>query len=362
MREFADVRLVGIGGDEMKAAGVEIIHHVKEMSVMGFSEVISKLPFFARVRKDMIRIVRQERPDGVVLVDYPGFNLRFAKIARREGVKVFYYISPQVWAWGKRRIKTIRRTVDLMMTIFKFEEEMYHKAGVNAKFVGHPLLDEIKCSSGAEIQQFRRQFFNSHHPGNPEMQRVLALLPGSRHQEIKRILPTMLLAARTVVDELRGAGMRIEPIIGCAPAIDVEEYSSVMHETGVNAQLCHDVGLLMDSADAGMITSGTATLEAALHDLPMLVAYKTSPVTYFLGRSLVRLKSISLVNIVAGERIVEELVQGGFEATRAASIIKSILTNSEVSDRIKQKYAGIRKALGEAGASARAAELILKAA
>ncbi len=355
MKEREDVRFVGIGGDEMTAAGVNVIHHVREMSVMGFSEVLSKLPFFAEVRNDLLRVVREQKPTAAVLVDFPGFNLRFAKLARREGLKVFYYVSPQVWAWGRRRIKTIRRTVDLMLTIFKFEEEMYSQEKVRAEFVGHPLLDEMKVNDQNETKAFRSGFVGG-------SGKLLALLPGSRLQEIRRILPTMLDAAQILRDDLRREGVDIAPVIGCAPSIDDEAYSRIVEYSGVDAHLSHDTPLLMDSADAGMVASGTATLEAALHNLPMLVAYRTSPLTYFIGKSLVKLKSISLVNIVAQQKIVEELVQNEFRPVKAAGIVKPMILRSEVSEGIRKKYAALRNILGEPGASERAAELILKEA
>ncbi len=354
MKKKENVRVIGIGGDKMKAAGVELLHHVKEMSVMGFSEIISKLPFFGKVRRDLLDAIPTEKPSAVILVDYPGFNLRFAELAKRRGLKVIYFISPQIWAWGKGRIKKIRRVVDLMLTIFRFEEEMYKKENVDAHFIGHPLLDEMKIPNDTEIRRFREQY------SNEKSTRFIALLPGSRLQEINRILPTMLESIKVLKEELTENNVELEAIIGCAPGIDEKVYYDIMNETGVKARLNHEVELLMSSANAGMVTSGTATLEAALHDLPIVVVYKTSILTYLIGRLLVRLNSISLVNIVAQKRIVEELVQYDFKPDKAAAILKDILMNNDVAEEIRQKYADLKKILGGPGASDRAAELILK--
>ena len=354
MRKSRDVRVVGIGGDKMKAAGVELLHHVKEMSVMGFSEIISKLPFFRKVRQDLLQAIRNEKLSAVILVDYPGFNLRFAELAKKKGLKVIYFISPQVWAWGKKRIGKIRTTVDLMLTIFRFEEEMYKRENVNAHFIGHPLLDEMKVPTESEIDKFRRQY--SSEKGN----RFLALLPGSRLQEINRILPTMLESVKKLKTELSQDDLGLEVVIGCAPGIDERVYYDAMSRIGIKAHLSFEVELLMSSADAGMVTSGTATLESALRNLPILVVYKTSIITYLIGKLLIKLSSISLVNIVAQKKIVEELVQFDFKPNKAAAIVKEILMNNQVADEIKRKYSELRKILGGPGASDRAAELIFK--
>lgn len=373
LKKREDMRVIGIGGDNMKAAGAELLHHVKEMSVMGFSEVISKLPFFRRVRRDLLAAIRDEKPSAVILVDYPGFNLRFAKSAKEKGLKVIYFISPQVWAWGKSRMKKIRRSVDLMLTIFKFEEEIYQRENVVAHFVGHPLLDEMKLPSEIEINEFRRQFIvqTAESEGRsvidmesfPEKKRakIVALLPGSRLQEINRILPTMLRSAKIVEDELTDDGTELQTIIGCAPGIEERVYREIMSDVGVEVHLTTEVELLMNSADAGIVASGTATLEAALHNLPIIVVYRTSVLTYLIARLLVNLTLISLVNIVAQKKIVDELVQSDFEPQKAASIVKELLMDSQVADQIKRQYVELRKTLGGPGASERAAELILEA-
>ncbi|MFZ1082476.1 MAG: lipid-A-disaccharide synthase [Candidatus Kryptoniota bacterium] len=358
MKKKDNVRVIGIGGDKMKAAGVELLHHVKEMSVMGFSEILAKLPFFREVRRDLLQAIRSEKPSAVILVDYPGFNLRFAELAKRDGLKVIYFISPQIWAWGKGRIKKIRRNVDLMLTIFKFEKEMYEKENVGVHFIGHPLLDEMKTPDEMEIRKFRESTLGTQVDKEPT--KLLALLPGSRLQEINRILPTMIESVIMLKEQLADDNLGLEAVIGCAPGIDEKVYDKIIHKTGVKVYLSHEVELLMSSADAGMVTSGTATLEAALHGLPMLVVYKTSSLTYAIGRLLVRLNSISLINIVAQQQIVDELVQHDFKPDKAAAILKEIMTNNLVADGIGQKYAKLKEILGGPGASDRAANLILK--
>ena len=360
LKKREDVMMIGIGGDNMKAAGVKIIHDVKEMSVMGFAEIISKLPFFRKVRRDLLKSIREENPTTVILVDYPGFNLRFAKFAKRNGLKVVYFISPQIWAWGKRRIRKIRRTVDMMLTIFKFEEEMYKVENVAAHFVGHPLLDEIGFSTDMEVRSFRESLSAQNSKGEPTPgMNLVALLPGSRLQEIKRILPGMLESIKMLREEMSAQGANVDAVVGCAPGIDETIYQDIMGRSGIKVHLSQEVELLMSAANAGIVTSGTATLEAALHNLPIVVVYRTSALTYWIGRLIIRLDSISLVNIVAQKKIVEELVQSDFKPKRAARILKEILTNTRVSEEIKRKYSELRIILGSAGASDRAAELIL---
>ncbi len=353
MKKKGDIRMIGIGGDRMRAAGVELLYHVREMSVMGFSEVFTKLLFFHRVRRELLRTIENEKPSGVILVDYPGFNLRFARSAKGRGMKVFYFISPQVWAWGRGRIKIIRRNVDLMLTVFKFEEEMYRREDVEAYFVGHPLLDEIKPHSDSEVREFRSRHTSS------EDSRLLALLPGSRLQEIKRILPTMIESAKILARHPDLEKVGLEAVVGCAPGIDHGVYDQILGEPGMTVRLTNDVDLLMSSADAGVVTSGTATLEAALREMPMLVVYKTGLVNYLIGRLLVRLDSISLVNIVAQKPVVRELVQSAFKPPAAAEILRDMIVNNGVADEIRHRYEDLKKILGAPGASDRAAELIL---
>ncbi len=355
LKGMGDVRVLGVGGDRMREAGVELIHHVKEMAVMGFTDVVSRLPFFRKVRRDLLNAIRAEHPSAVILVDYPGFNLRFAGLAKKSDTKVIYFISPQIWAWGKKRMSKIKRTVDLMLTIFRFEEDMYRREGVNAHFVGHPLLDEMRPRDGHEIEEFRK----AHCSGSDS--RLLALLPGSRLQEVKRILPTMLRSVDLLRKELASVGVTLEVVAGRAPGIDESVYRDIVRSSGVDVKLAGDSDLLMSAADAGMVKSGTATLEAALHDLPMLVVYKTGTLNYLIGRMLVKLDSISLVNIVAGTKIVEELVQNQFTPARASELLKDIFMKPAVMDEIRRKYSDLRKILGNKGASDRAAELILKA-
>lgn len=354
LKKRGDCRVFGIGGDKMKAAGVELLHHIREMSVMGFTGILAKLPFLRKVRRDLVDSIGSHNPSAVILVDYPGFNLRFASLAKKHGIKVIYFISPQVWAWGKRRIGKIRQTVDMMLTIFKFEEEMYGKEGVEAHFVGHPLIDEMVKHSDLEIREFR----DTHTAGNEN--RLLALFPGSRLQEVNRILPTMLESVELLHDELSSAGISLSVSVACFPGINREVYEKIVRNSGVNVSLTEDSGLLMSSADAGLVKSGTSTLEAALHDLPMAVVYKTSWLNYLIGRLLVKLDSISLVNIVAGNKIVEELVQDDFTPLRAARVIRTLLTDQDVAADIRARYRRLREILGGPGASERAAELILK--
>ncbi len=353
LQKAADVRLYGVGGDRMKEAGVALMHHVREMSVMGFSEVLFRIPFLRRVSRELIESIDARKPDGVILVDYPGFNLRFAALARARGLKVIYFISPQVWAWGKGRIEKIRRTVDLMLTVFKFEEEMYKEEGIDAHWVGHPLVDEITHPDSSSFSEFKKKY------GIAEGSKILALLPGSRLQEIRRILPGMLRTAELLAGGLPHETIKIVTVIGCAPGIGSKIYDELTAGSRAYPLLCPDVESLLISSDAGIIASGTATLEAALYGLPIAVVYKTGWLNYLIGRSLVKLKSISLVNIVAGKEIVKEFVQGNFKPGEVAEAVREMLVAGGVAEKMRNEYKEVRRILGEKGATDRAAKLIL---
>lgn len=347
-----NLRIIGIGGDEMNNCGVKLLHHVSEMSVMGFSDVITRFPLFRRVRKDLLNVIREEKPVAVILVDYPGFNLRFARTAKKLGLKVIYYISPQVWAWGMRRIKIIRQNVDLMLTIFKFEEELYKRFSVNASFVGHPLMDTWSLETDPSVD--RKNF------GLTGDEKLIALLPGSRLQEVRRVLPIMLKTALFINNHNKN-NEELRFVVGCAPAIPDSVYRKILLRTGANVVLTRRVDELIKAADAGIVTSGTATLECALAGLPIVVVYKTSLLNYMLGKALVKINYISLVNIVGREEIVPELIQNKFEPATTSRLLNNMLKENGLVEEIRRKYNILRSLLGEPGGSMRAAKLILDA-
>jgi lipid-A-disaccharide synthase len=339
------IDVYGVGGDKMQNAGMEIIYHIRDLGFMGFFEVLQHLPFIKTMERTLEQVVKFKRPDVLVLIDYPGFNLRFARIAKRYNVKIVYYISPQIWAWHKSRVKTIRQFVDLMLVIFPFEEKFYREEHVPVEFVGHPLLEVI--TSSLSRKEFCKKF------GLDERKKIIALLPGSRKQEIENIFPAMLDASRLIA-----AKAECEIVVGVAPTLD-EQYLKMLYRLGsvlLIKGLTYDV---MANADIAVVTSGTATLETACFGTPMVVVYKTSWPTYWIGRMLVRVKNIGLVNIVAGERIVPEFIQRSASPRLLAREVLAMLGNAAALADMRSKLSGVRGKLGKPGASERAARAIL---
>lgn len=342
----SDLYFFGIGGENMKAQGVDLVYHINSLSFMGFIEVLKHIPFLREVKKKILQRVDETNPDAIILIDYPGFNLSIAKELHKRGKKIFYYISPQLWAWGKGRIELIKKMIHKMIVVFPFEEEMYRKNGVDAVFVGHPLLDMI------ENYQFenKEQFFESN--GFDLNKQLLTVFPGSRKQEIKKILPEVYEAVKKLQSEFD-----LNVAISGVKSIDNNIYKEIL---GIDVPVIFEKNYeLMKYADVGIIKSGTSTLEAALFELPFVVVYKTSHLSYLIGKKLIQIDKISLANIVGGEKIVEELIQDECNSERIYSEIKNLIVNEKHTLEMKNKMKRIRKLLGEAGASSKAAELIL---
>jgi len=340
------IEIFGVGGDRMRQEGMQLIYHVNELGFMGFAEVIKHLPVIRSMKNTLETVLRHKKPDVVLLIDYPGFNLRFAKTAKRSGAKVVYYISPQVWAWHRSRVKKMRGIVDKMLVIFPFEADFYHKEGIDAEFVGHPLLEVLK--SGLDRKGFGKRY------GLASDKKVLALIPGSRKQEIDMIFPEMLKAARTIA---RDEGMEI--VVAVAPTLEEEYFRTFYNLEGVHLvkNASYDV---MQNADFALVTSGTATLETGLFCTPMVVVYKTSWPTYLIGRLLIRVNNIGLVNIVAGKQIVPEFIQHRANASTLALEVLAMVRNGELLTTMKQELASVKGKLGEIGASSRVAQRILQ--
>lgn len=345
-KENPSLDVFGVGGDRMKREGMTLVYHVRELGFMGFMEVIKHLPFIKVMEHTLEQIVKFKKPDVLVLIDYPGFNLRFARRVRRYGMKVVYYISPQVWAWHASRIQTIKKLVDKMLVVFPFERELYEREGVPVEFVGHPLLEVLE--PGLERKHFCKRY------GIDPSREILGLIPGSRRQEVERILPVMLQAAR-----LAGREREMEIVVAVAPTLD-EEYFRTMHRMdGIHLVKGATYDVMAHSTFA-LVTSGTATLETACFGTPMIVVYKTSWLTYLIGRLLVRIKAIGLVNIVAGRKIVPEFIQHRATASALARTMLDILGDPGKLGDMKKALAALRKQLGTEGASARAAAHILQ--
>lgn len=342
------VRVRGVGGANMAAAGAEIMFDIRKLSVVGFVEVVRSLERIHRVYRRLCRSLREDPPDALVLIDYPGFNLRLAAFASSLGIPVVYYISPQVWAWGAGRTKRMRQTVDKMIVVFDFEADLYREQGIDVEFVGHPLLDSMDES--VPVSEVRSTLCLS------EEGPVVGLLPGSRDVEVGAILPAMLRAA-----ELIGRSRpNVQFVIPCAPTVHRGRIQAVADRLGVAVKVfqgrTHDV---MRVADLLLVASGTATLEAAIWGAPMVVVYKVSFLTWLAAKSLVRIDNIGLVNVVAGRRIVPELVQYDATPERIAKEALSILGDGARRGEIEAEYQQVRGRLGGPGASERAADAVL---
>jgi lipid-A-disaccharide synthase len=339
-RLVPDLAPFGLGGDEMRAAGLAPVAHSSEISVVGITEVLKILPRAREVFADLLREVDRRRPALAVLIDFPDFNLRLAKELKRRGVSVLYYISPQVWAWRRGRIKTIARVVDRMLVLFPFEVDFYRDHGVDVVHVGHPLVDEVPVLPQAWDLD----------PSTGGPFRV-ALLPGSRVSEVEALLPTLLEAARRLATELP-----VEVRIIRAPTVPPELVDEAVELAGLQVEIVAEerFAAIADSHLA-LCASGTATLEVGLLGTPMIMVYRLAAWTYALARLLVKLPNVSLVNLVLGRRVVPELIQGDANPERIAAEAARLLTDAAERGRMRAALAEVRGRLGEGGASRRAA-------
>jgi len=355
LRELAPgLRLVGMGGARMAAAGMDIVADPTGHAVVGASEAVSRLPTLYAAYRALVRRLRQERPRALVLIDFPEFNMRLARRARREGVPVVYFIPPQLWAWRKGRLRLMARLASRVLAVFPFERALYEEAGVPVEFVGHPLLDVLPLDL-TRGEARRRLLLGADAT-------VVGLLPGSRREEVTRLLPPMLEAA----GRLAARDGRRRFLLGLAPSVDrrLVEGPLAARGTAVPAievleQRTHEI---MAASDALLIASGTATLEAALLGAPMVVCYRVSRVTEVVSRLLIRLRWISLPNIVSGRAIVPEILQGAVSGQRLALEAERLLVDREAARSQRQAFDDLRGKLGEPGVGRRAALAVLRAA
>ncbi|HBO85025.1 MAG: lipid-A-disaccharide synthase [Deltaproteobacteria bacterium GWC2_42_11] len=349
LRIDPSVKTYGIGGIRMTSLGFQSVFDAANLAVVGLTEVISKFPVIKSAFDKLKDTIDKDRPDLVVLIDYPDFNLRFAKKVKKRGIPVIYYISPQVWAWRKGRVKKIAKLVDKMLVIFQFEEKIYKDAGVDVEYVGHPLVDEVKCGlSRIEARQVL---------GIDKDNVVVAIAPGSRTSEISRLMPVILDAAVIIKREIPSA-MFILPLAGTLERRSVERFFNNKEiPVKIFEKRMYEV---IAASDAAIVASGTATLETALLKTPMVVVYKVSPVTYWIGKVLVNVDNISLVNIIAGRKVVPELIQGDANQERIAGEVLNILKNAHISNRMTEDLKMVREKLGKGGASKKSAEIIYR--
>jgi len=342
------LQVAGLGGPQMRAAGVELSEDFTRHAVVGMVEVLKHLGTLRRFYRQACRALETQRPDLVILVDYPGFNLRIARGAAQRRIPVVYYVSPQLWAWGAWRIRTIRRVVTQMLVLFRFEERLYHEAGVPVQWVGHPLLETVRITrSRAETLQ---------HYGLPTDQPLMGILPGSREGEVRRLLPILAGAAEHLAGRLHG----VRFLVLQAPGLPAECYREPMGRSRAALTLVPDWTYdLLAACDLALVASGTATLECALLERPMVITYRTHPLTWWLGRRLVTLPYIGLVNVVAGHRLVPECLQAHATPARIAEAALTILQSEEARRQAQAGFQAVRQTLGPPGASRRAADAVL---
>ncbi len=331
------------GGELMQQQGGQLVKHYKDLAFMGFLEVLLNI----RTILGNIRFCKQDlldyKPDVLILVDYPGFNLRIAEFAHKQGIKVFYYISPQVWAWKKSRVHKIKKYVDRMFVILPFEEEFYNNYNYEVDFVGHPLLDALEERKATDQTDFRTK-------NNLEDKPVIALLPGSRKQEIKVMLRIML-GMLEKFNEYQFA-------IAAAPSIPDEFYQDIIsgHRVKLVRQQMHE---LLANSEAALVTSGTATLETALMEIPEVVCYKGNYISYLIARKIVDVKFISLVNLIMDKEVVKELIQGDLNTGNLERELRLLLDDNENRKRMLDDFRILKQKLGGPGASAKTAGLML---
>ncbi len=336
----------GVGGERMQAAGVELFADAADMAVVGLTEVAFKLGMILRVMRRLKTSLKKAPPDLVILIDYPDFNLPLARAARKQGIQVLYYISPQVWAWRKGRIETIRKTVDRMVVILPFEEKFYRDAGMDVTFVGHPLLDEVRKKY--ERTEALNRF------GLREEAITVAILPGSRRSEVAVLLPEMLRACRILTEKISP----LQFVLPIAGTLDPAFVRDILRQFPVQVNVIRDeIYDVIAVSDAAMVASGTATLETALLETPMVVVYKVSGVSYAIGRRFIRVNHISLVNLIAGRAVVPELIQAEANPERIAAEVREIVTRPGKAREMKTALAEIRGKLGTPGASQRTARI-----
>lgn len=336
--------LRGWGGERMESEGVTISKHYRELAFMGFAEVLANLRTILRNFRECKQDIIDFKPDAVILVDYPGFNLRMAAWLKAIGIPVFYYISPQIWAWKQSRVHKIKRYVDRMIVILPFEEAFYGKYGYEADFVGHPLLDAI-ASHHHKVEDSARLLTELSADGRP----VVALLPGSRVQEVKVMLPVMLRMSKAFPEQ--------RFIVGEASALPVALYDELCRGYDVGRLRARTYDLL-SVATAAAVTSGTASLEAALFRVPLVIGYKAGFLSYQIARRIVKIRFIGLANLIMDRAVLKELIQGDYNTRNLKQEMARLLRDNEYRERILSDLDELREKLGGPGASQRAAKLV----
>lgn len=341
------VELIGMGGEQMRKAGIRIVYDIKNLGVIGIGEIIKKIPFFYKLRTFLVNTMKEEKPDALVCIDYPGFNMKLIEKAKEAGIPVIYYILPTIWAWHKSRGNVIAEYTDLAVSLFPFEAEMYKKMGTNVVYGGHPLLDTVKPSMSKDEAY---SFF-----GLQQGKKTVLFMPGSRVQEVQSLYGKMLAAGKLLQDKVEG----LQFMVPKASTIDRHMLEEAAREANLEVHIGEErVYDMMNIADAAICASGTATLETALMGVPTLLVYRVNALTYWLSKILVHLDSIGLPNIISGHRIMPELWQDEVTPENIEAAVLPWLVDAAAAEEARHLMAGVRCQMGEAGAVRRTAEII----
>lgn len=343
-----EIKVSGIGGDTMRAAGAEIKVDFSELAVMGLVEVLKQYRHIKKIFNQLVKELENDRPDLLVLVDYPGFNLKLAKVAKKLHIPVLYYISPKVWAWRAGRVKKIKRYVDHMAVLFPFEQDIYEKAGVPVSCVGHPLVDAVKTS--LTIEQAKQKFAL-----DPD-HRVIGLYPGSRRSEVEALLPIMIEAA----EKIHHRHFDVSLALPLAPGLDIETVKPLLRKTTMPVKIVEgDFYDFTKSCDVIVAASGTVTLEIALLAVPHFIVYRVSPMTYRILKKLVKIPYVGLCNIVTGDELIQELIQDDVTVERLDQEISNLIIRPDSKARAEKINQKVLTALGPSGGSQNVAQQIL---
>ena len=346
-RRAPDAAIFGLGGQRLMAGGGELLADYRGLSVTGLVEALKVVPRSLGVLNRLVEAARTEKPHVLVVIDFPDFNFRLAAAVKRLGIPVVYYISPQLWAWRKSRMQVMKRLADRVLVIFPFEEQIYRDAGVPVQFVGHPLVDLARAHEPRDV--FLRELgLDSNRP-------IVALLPGSRPNEVERLLPVVRDAAAEIAKRLPGTQF----VVARAPSLDDRLFANVTWNGHRPAEVLARTDDVLEIADVAITASGTATVQSALHGRPMVVVYRLSPLTYRLARRWVHVDNVAMVNLIAGRRIVPELIQDDCTPENIAAETIALLTDLDRAEQTRRALADVRAKLGAPGASARAAEAVL---
>jgi len=342
-----DIELFGVGGERMKAEGFETLFHINQMAFLGFGEVVKHIPYILKVQKKLLQEAVARGIEAVVLIDYPGFNLNIAKKFKKLGIRVVYYIAPQIWAWGQKRVKKLKERTDMVLAVFPFEEKFFREKGVSVNFVGNPLAERIANYNFMPEREFRDAF------GLDQKREILAVLPGSRKHEVELLLKPALDAAFGLSKKF---GFQI--VVGCADTIDKSLIEQIYPGGGYTIVKGYEFEI-KKFAKFGIVKSGTSTMESALLEMPMVIIYKTSSLTYQIGKRLIKIGNLGMVNIIAGETIAPEIIQDAVTGENIEAEVTKVLQSPQLLEKQQKGFERIKENLGKHRASSTAARMIL---